>query len=248
MASTDEYVVIDTSPPVGGGRGPFIFLILALIIAGGIVALFFLGNGEEGKEGIQVAKVGTTDTLVREGMDPKGTQKATISDKAEVDTTDTLIREGTEPEGTQKTTVSDRKEEPIVETPEEVVDTAPSLEPIPRLKPEPERTAIYFAFDRFDISPKEKEDLAEFYPKVEGRKGQLNLDGHTCSIGTESYNLDLSEKRIRSVQKVLLEMGMKGGDQINVSPKGESNPCDGNDTKEGRRKNRRVEVTFVPED
>ena len=73
---------------------------------------------------------------------------------------------------------------------------------------------------------------------------QVVIEGHTCSLGTESYNLKLSEKRAAAVKKYLVN---KGVNAANLSTKGygEANPVADNKTKEGRRMNRRVEFIVV---
>ena len=72
------------------------------------------------------------------------------------------------------------------------------------------------------------------------------IEGHTCSLGTGSYNLELSKKRAQSVADYLKKA--KGISEKNILVKyyGESSPIASNDTKEGREKNRRVVIRFVP--
>jgi OOP family OmpA-OmpF porin len=66
------------------------------------------------------------------------------------------------------------------------------------------------------------------------------VQGFTDSIGTEEYNLGLSQRRADAVRNYLVE---KGVDPKIITAKGygESNPVASNDTKEGRALNRRVE-------
>ena len=73
----------------------------------------------------------------------------------------------------------------------------------------------------------------------------INIIGHTCSLGSESWNKTLSLRRAESVKKYFLDHGIEASRINKVDGKGESEPKYDNKTKEGRSKNRRVEVTAV---
>ena len=73
---------------------------------------------------------------------------------------------------------------------------------------------------------------------------ELHLEGHTDGSGLESGNQELSLQRARSVKQFLVEKCGFGPDKIFVYGYGESRPICSNDTEEGRRCNRRVEVVF----
>ena len=68
------------------------------------------------------------------------------------------------------------------------------------------------------------------------------LVGYTDSIGSEEYNLYLSNRRADNVGSYLMNNHGVSQDQIVVNWYGESNPVAGNDTEEGRAQNRRVEI------
>jgi outer membrane protein OmpA-like peptidoglycan-associated protein len=72
----------------------------------------------------------------------------------------------------------------------------------------------------------------------------LNLEGHTDNVGSDSYNLDLSQKRADAVKKYLVEQGISEN-RITAKGFGESKPIADNSTPEGREKNRRVEFKIV---
>jgi OmpA-OmpF porin, OOP family len=69
----------------------------------------------------------------------------------------------------------------------------------------------------------------------------IEIAGHTDAIGPAEYNQALSEKRAEAVKAYLVEHGV-AADRISVVGYGESDPRDTNDTVEGRRLNRRVEI------
>jgi len=69
----------------------------------------------------------------------------------------------------------------------------------------------------------------------------IEIAGHTDAVGPAEYNQALSEKRAEAVKAYLVEHGI-AADRISVVGYGESDPRDTNDTVEGRRRNRRVEI------
>ena len=71
---------------------------------------------------------------------------------------------------------------------------------------------------------------------------QAILEGHTDSVGTQTYNQKLSERRADSVMQYLLQKGIPA-DRLSSTGYGETKPRATNDTKEGRALNRRVEIT-----
>lgn len=69
------------------------------------------------------------------------------------------------------------------------------------------------------------------------------IEGHTDSVGSEDYNLGLSQRRADSVKSWLVSQGVDPG-RLVASGKGESSPVAGNDSASGRQLNRRVEVVI----
>jgi outer membrane protein OmpA-like peptidoglycan-associated protein len=68
----------------------------------------------------------------------------------------------------------------------------------------------------------------------------MSIDGHTCSIGTDEYNLDLSNRRAGSIVEYFLAKGVLATN-LEHHGYGESMPKASNETEEGREMNRRVE-------
>lgn len=72
------------------------------------------------------------------------------------------------------------------------------------------------------------------------------IEGHTDSVGSDEYNLQLSERRAMAVQSALMQRGVSGA-QISSAGKGESFPVASNNDAAGRQQNRRVEMIFSNE-
>ena len=68
--------------------------------------------------------------------------------------------------------------------------------------------------------------------------------GHTDSIGTDAYNQRLSVRRAEAVKAFLVSKGIERN-RVYTEGKGEKQPVADNKTKEGRAKNRRVEIEVV---
>lgn len=81
--------------------------------------------------------------------------------------------------------------------------------------------------------------LASFLNRYEDRT--VTIEGHTDSVGTDSFNQSLSQRRADSVQAYLVSNGINSS-RMSASGKGESSPVSDNETVTGRQQNRRVEV------
>lgn len=71
----------------------------------------------------------------------------------------------------------------------------------------------------------------------------LIIEGYADSQGTDSYNLDLSQRRADAVRRHLINRGYKA-DRIQANGLGEAHPVASNESAEGRANNRRVEIVI----
>ena len=83
-------------------------------------------------------------------------------------------------------------------------------------------------------------DILQRYPNT-----IIHVVGHTDSVGSESYNMKLSERRAQSFVDYLSAEGVSS-DRLFAIGKGESEPRATNDTEAGRQLNRRVELFVKP--
>jgi outer membrane protein OmpA-like peptidoglycan-associated protein len=86
--------------------------------------------------------------------------------------------------------------------------------------------------------------LAEFLKKHPKRN--ILIEGFTDSVGSDSYNMNLSRKRALAVRAALTVRGVLS-ERIATKGYGERFPVAGNKTEAGRQQNRRVEVTILDE-
>jgi|TARA_B100001105_G_scaffold63553_1_gene49505 OOP family OmpA-OmpF porin len=103
----------------------------------------------------------------------------------------------------------------------------------------------FFDFDKSVLKPEGRAKLTDLVEKIRG----VNLEviiavGHTDSIGSDAYNQRLSVRRAEAVKAFLVSKGIERN-RVYTEGKGEKQPVADNRTKEGRAKNRRVEIEVV---
>ncbi len=103
--------------------------------------------------------------------------------------------------------------------------------------------SIYFSFNSAEIREESEQmlkDIAALMRKHPDWK--LSIYGHTDSIASDKYNLELSQRRAAAVSKALTTQHGVAANRLSYAGQGEASPKDTNDTLEGRAKNRRVEL------
>lgn len=105
---------------------------------------------------------------------------------------------------------------------------------------------LLFAFDSAKLDPADKIKLDTIVARLrnEAPSARLSVTGHTDSVGSDAYNLKLSEKRAKSVADYLVTSGIPADSVQSVGGAGESQPVADNKTAEGRALNRRVEIVI----
>jgi len=101
---------------------------------------------------------------------------------------------------------------------------------------------VLFDTGSYTLKPGAREKLAKISGIVLAHPGlNLQIEGHTDSVGTDEFNQQLSERRADSVRDFLAEQGVPGS-AISARGFGKTQPVASNDTAEGRQRNRRVEL------
>lgn len=136
------------------------------------------------------------------------------------------------------------------------VDVKGSQVATPTVDVLPERMSVYrkftfsdvtFDFDQWTLSAEGKKMLSEVAEQIRKDKKwlYLKIDGHTDSIGSLSYNMDLSLKRAIAVASHLISHEGIDSSRIFIKGFGKSVSVADNSTSEGRRKNRRTEILLL---
>jgi OOP family OmpA-OmpF porin len=126
---------------------------------------------------------------------------------------------------------------------------APTPAPVPAPVTETRKVTLeadtYFDFGKSTLKPAGKSRIDAELAKLNGKtlNGAIAI-GHTDSIGTDAYNQKLSEQRAKAVKDYMVAKGVPA-DKITIKGMGEKQPVASNKTKDGRAKNRRVEVDFT---
>jgi outer membrane protein OmpA-like peptidoglycan-associated protein len=109
---------------------------------------------------------------------------------------------------------------------------------------------VLFDFDKYDLRPEAAPSLEKVAEVLRSRAGSpVTIEGHTDGKGSDAYNQPLSEKRAQAVREWLVKNGGASAARITTRGWGKSKPIapntrpDGSDDPEGRKKNRRVEIT-----
>ncbi len=101
---------------------------------------------------------------------------------------------------------------------------------------------VHFDFDKSVIRADARPVLDEAIATLKQEGGiAVIAEGHTDSVGTDAYNMKLSQRRAQAVRDYLVAGGISPK-RITAEGFGESQPVASNDTADGRAQNRRVEL------
>jgi outer membrane protein OmpA-like peptidoglycan-associated protein len=99
---------------------------------------------------------------------------------------------------------------------------------------------VHFDFDRYSLRPEATRALDEAIKSMQDNPTlRVEIEGHTCNIGTAEYNLALGERRANAVRDYLTSRGI-GADRLRTVSYGEERPKYDNSREETRRLNRRA--------
>ncbi len=138
---------------------------------------------------------------------------------------------------------------PVQAPPPAPVAPPPPPPPPPPPAPVSEKVTFaadaFFDFDKAVLKPEGKAKLDDLASKMQG----INLEviiavGHTDSVGSDAYNQRLAVRRAEAVKAYLVSKGIEQN-RVYTEGKGEKQPVADNKTREGRAKNRRVEIEVV---
>jgi len=104
---------------------------------------------------------------------------------------------------------------------------------------------VLFDFNKADLKPEARRQLAPVLQALRDQPAlQTQIVGHTDSVGSDAYNLKLSQRRAESVANYLVQQGVPR-QSIKTDWRGKREPIASNATAAGRAQNRRVEITLT---
>jgi outer membrane protein OmpA-like peptidoglycan-associated protein len=104
---------------------------------------------------------------------------------------------------------------------------------------------IFFKKGSFDLSKASNAELNRLTKILKSYPGlKVEIGGHTDNTGDQKSNMALSKNRARAVMDYLIDRGLPRAN-IKAVGYGESKPISSNNTAEGKKKNRRVELTII---
>ncbi len=137
------------------------------------------------------------------------------------------------------------------EPPKKVDEPEPPKPPEETPKPThiaPVLNHILFDFDKSDLKPEGKAEIDKAVAHLkEWPNDTVLIEGHTCSVGDETYNMGLGQRRADSVKRYMVEAGISA-DRISTKSFGETQPAVANDTPANRKLNRRAVLVTTLKD
>ncbi|RFU37298.1 OmpA family protein [Actinomadura logoneensis] len=104
---------------------------------------------------------------------------------------------------------------------------------------------VLFALNKADLTPRADALLRQVAQQIDKSRGQtVKVDGHADSSGNDAINQPLSERRAQTVANRLKSLVTRQGVTFQPAGHGSTQPIANNGSEEGRRRNRRVTVTF----
>lgn len=104
---------------------------------------------------------------------------------------------------------------------------------------------IYFDHDKSEIKPEFYAYLNKMARVLDGIHDlRVEITGHTDAVGTDQYNIGLSERRAEAIRDYFKKQGIEA-EKLEIDFKGKRQPIDTNSTKAGKQRNRRVDFKFI---
>ncbi|UJR87022.1 OmpA family protein [Sandaracinus amylolyticus] len=142
----------------------------------------------------------------------------------------------------------ERSEQARMEAEQRAQDSMQRLRELAAVRQEREETIItlsgevIFETDSANLRSTARERLLAVADALRAAPDRLAvIEGHTDSRGSDSYNMQLSQRRADAVREYLIGEGVPAA-RLQAVGRGESEPVDSNDSAEGRANNRRVEI------
>ncbi len=107
---------------------------------------------------------------------------------------------------------------------------------------------VLFQYNQAELRPTARQRLLAVVEALRANpNAEIVVEGHTDSVGSDSFNEQLSQRRADAVRRFLVAEGIEAH-RVRAVGRGEAEPIAENETDTGRANNRRVEIHFRPEE
>ena len=128
-----------------------------------------------------------------------------------------------------------------------VVQPPPPQPPVAPQRVMPVLSNVLFDFDKTDLKPEGKAAISQVVNEMKAHPGDIVIvEGHTDSVGPDSYNMGLGQRRADAVKAYMVANGISAS-RISTKSYGETQPAVPNDTRENRALNRRAVFVLTME-
>lgn len=103
---------------------------------------------------------------------------------------------------------------------------------------------LFFPSDESQLLPSEETKIDNFWAKLQGRRGLIQVSGHADTTGDYAYNLDLSQARANEVVRLLRDRGLSNNYKVTFEALSWLQPLKKNNTAKDNAFNRRVVLQF----
>ncbi len=108
----------------------------------------------------------------------------------------------------------------------------------------PDEVTIFFPSDESQLMPPEETKIDKFWAKIQGKRGIIQVSGHTDTTGDYAYNLELSQARANEVVRLLRDRGLDNNYKVTFEALASVQPLRKNNTATDNAFNRRVVLQF----
>jgi outer membrane protein OmpA-like peptidoglycan-associated protein len=142
---------------------------------------------------------------------------------------------------------SDRKialtNDPNTSTQNKNIDRSINKSILPITNPDVE-VVVFFPSDESQLISSEESKIEDFWTKIQGKRGIIQVSGHTDRMGDYDYNLDLSQARANEVVRLLRDRGLDGNYKVTFEALSWMQPLRKEITAKDNAFNRRVVIQF----
>lgn len=129
--------------------------------------------------------------------------------------------------------------------PKKIIEAPPVAPPAPTIHKAIVLNRVLFDFDKAVLKPEGKVEVDKLVAEFKKfGKDTVTIEGHTCNIGDDKYNMGLGQRRADSIKKYMVESGI-AENRIQTVSFGETRPVVPNDTNANRKLNRRAEFSIA---